>query len=197
MSFDRNPASSISDPQETASTLDGRLAEDSGAPRVAITQLELWSARFPDAYVIPVAGGVAGAVSGVVSCPLDVIKTKLQAQGGFKVPSDGSKLASATYHGVRGTAETIWREEGLRGMYRGLGPMLLGYVPTWAVYLTVYSKAQGYFNTKTGTSLQSERLVSHAHFTNNAYREQVLSECLRFCDCRGMLNNGHQSNLGN
>lgn len=171
MSFDRNPESSISDTQDTAANLDGHLARDGGGSRVAITPLELWSARLPDVYVVPVAGGVAGAVSGVVSCPLDVIKTKLQAQGGFKVPRDGSKLASAAYHGVRGTAETIWREEGLRGMYRGLGPMLLGYVPTWAVYLTVYNKAQGYFNTKTGTFLQNEGLVSYASCTNNAHRE--------------------------
>ena len=160
MSFDRKPAASINAQHDAASNLDGRLAKEGGGSRVPITHLELWSARLPDGYVIPATGAVAGAVSGVVSCPLDVIKTKLQAQGGFKVHRDGSKLASAAYHGVQGTAETIWREEGLRGMYRGLGPMLLGYVPTWAVYLTVYNKAQGYFNTKTGTALQIELLVS-------------------------------------
>jgi solute carrier family 25 folate transporter 32 len=32
----------------------------------------------------------------------------------------------------------IWREEGFRGLYRGLGPTIIGYLPTWAIYFTVY-----------------------------------------------------------
>lgn len=136
MSFDRNPASSIA-ARDTSSN----------PPR---TRLGDWAKRIPGAYVVPVSGGLAGAVSGLVSCPLDVIKTKLQAQGGFRASKDGVKITTAAYRGVQGTAVTIWRQDGLRGMYRGLGPMLLGYVPTWAVYLTVYNKSQAYFRTKTG-----------------------------------------------
>jgi solute carrier family 25 (mitochondrial folate transporter), member 32 len=29
-------------------------------------------------------------------------------------------------------------EEGIRGLYRGLGPTVFGYLPTWAIYFTVY-----------------------------------------------------------
>lgn len=150
MSFDRKPAPPIHPKNAAASWIDqdGRLIPP-------ISRLELWAVRLPEASIIPISGGIAGAVSGLVSCPLDVIKTKLQAQGGFKVPRDGAKLSTAAYRGVLGTFETIWREEGVRGMYRGLGPMLLGYVPTWAVYLTVYNKAQAYFRTKTGRSSES------------------------------------------
>ena len=144
MSFDRKPAPPIAS-QNAASSRnnhDGRCIPP-------ISRLELWAISVPEVYVVPVAGGIAGAISGLVSCPLDVIKTKLQAQGGFKILGDGAKLSTTTYRGVVGTAEIIWREEGIRGMYRGLGPMLLGYVPTWAVYLTVYNKAQAYCRTKT------------------------------------------------
>jgi solute carrier family 25 (mitochondrial folate transporter), member 32 len=30
-------------------------------------------------------------------------------------------------------------------MYRGLGPTILGYLPTWAIYFTVYDSIKGYF----------------------------------------------------
>ncbi|KAA1133750.1 Guanosine-diphosphatase [Puccinia graminis f. sp. tritici] len=36
----------------------------------------------------------------------------------------------------------IWREEGFRGLYRGLGPTIIGYLPTWAIYFTVYDAAK-------------------------------------------------------
>ena len=118
--------------------------------KTSLTRLESIASMIPGPYIVPIAGGLAGAASGIVSCPLDVIKTKLQAQGGFRGQKEGISIGAAAYRGVYGTARIIWVEEGLRGLYRGLGPMLLGYVPTWAVYLTVYNKAQGYFNTKTG-----------------------------------------------
>ena len=137
-------------PHDTAALGRDGAQGQAGSNTAAITRLERLVIRIPDGYVVPIAGGVAGAVSGIVSCPLDVIKTKLQAQGGFSRRKENVPLSARAYRGVTGTAATIWREEGLRGMYRGLGPMLLGYVPTWAVYLTVYNKTQGFFNTKTG-----------------------------------------------
>ncbi len=78
-------------------------------------------------------------MSGIVTCPLDVIKTKLQAQGGFTA---GQKGRHVVYEGLVGTASVIWRQEGIRGMYRGLGPIIMGYLPTWAVWFTVYNKSK-------------------------------------------------------
>ena len=139
MSFDRNTTPPIAAQDHERKSLSGQT-----------TRLQYWVRKVPDGYIVPISGGIAGAVSGLVSCPLDVIKTKLQAQGGFKSSKDGIKATTAAYRGVQGTAAMIWKEDGLRGMYRGLGPMLLGYVPTWAVYLTVYNKTQAFFRTKTG-----------------------------------------------
>jgi solute carrier family 25 folate transporter 32 len=76
-----------------------------------------------------------------------VIKTKLQAQGGFRAQQSNPSRGPGTvvYQGMLGTARVIWREEGLRGMYRGLGPIILGYLPTWAVWFTVYGKSKEFF----------------------------------------------------
>jgi solute carrier family 25 folate transporter 32 len=116
-----------------------------------VTRLEIYSTRIPSIYVTPFCGASAGVASGIVTCPLDVIKTKLQAQGGFQVRRNGKLVPSkAMYNGMVGTGRMIWKEEGVRGMYRGLSPMLLGYLPTWAVYLTVYDRSREYFYQKTG-----------------------------------------------
>ena len=143
MSFDRNPPPPIA-------AQNNQNGSPHPRPQPSRTWSGFWIHKIPEGYVVPISGGLAGAVSGFVSCPLDVIKTKLQAQGGFRKAKEGVKITTATYRGIQGSAATIWREEGLRGMYRGLGPMLLGYVPTWAVYLTVYNKSQAFCRTKTG-----------------------------------------------
>ncbi|KAI7885689.1 mitochondrial carrier [Lichtheimia hyalospora FSU 10163] len=78
-----------------------------------------------------IAGAGAGIVSSVVTCPLDVVKTRLQNQGKLEP-------GIVVYRGTVGTLSRIWKEEGIRGLYRGLGPTILGYIPTWAIYFTAY-----------------------------------------------------------
>jgi len=106
-----------------------------------------------DSQFNALAGAAGGFASGVVTCPLDVIKTKLQAQGGFRAAQQGKTLPSNPYNGMIGTAKVIWKEEGLRGMYRGLGPIILGYLPTWAVWFTIYGKSKDYLSTNNSNPL--------------------------------------------
>ncbi|KAL2204154.1 mitochondrial carrier [Sarocladium strictum] len=110
-----------------------------------LTPLQRWTSRASDTQFHTIAGAIGGFTSGIITCPLDVIKTKLQAQGGY-VPTDRGRHAGhpKLYNGLVGTAKVIWREEGIRGMYRGLGPIVLGYLPTWAVWFTVYNKSKIY-----------------------------------------------------
>jgi solute carrier family 25 folate transporter 32 len=109
---------------------------------VPITPFQSWSMGRSDDTFRALAGAAGGFTSGIVTCPLDVIKTKLQAQGGFR---QGNAATNVVYRGLMGTARIIWREEGLRGMYRGLGPIIMGYLPTWAVWFTVYGRSKEYF----------------------------------------------------
>lgn len=110
-------------------------------------RLALWTTTWSNGAVNSFSGAMAGVASGVVTCPLDVIKTKLQAQGAFRSQAmlSSGKKPTVLYHGMLGTARTIIREDGIRGLYRGLGPMLLGYLPTWAVYMAVYDGSREWF----------------------------------------------------
>ena len=116
------------------------------------SSVAIFSTRFSNAAVVSFSGAMAGVASGVVTCPLDVIKTKLQAQGAFR-PQQSLKNAPTTaaiYHGLIGTARTIIRQDGVRGMYRGLSPMVLGYLPTWAVYMGVYDRSKEFYYGQVG-----------------------------------------------
>ena len=44
-----------------------------------------------------------------------------------------------------GTVRQIIHYNGLRGLYRGLGPTILGYLPTWAIYFAVYDGIKATF----------------------------------------------------
>jgi solute carrier family 25 folate transporter 32 len=113
-----------------------------------ISQLAVYCAKLPNGSINSFCGAMGGMASGIVTCPLDVIKTRLQAQGSWRRKMNPS--APALYNGMLGTARTIWRQDGLKGMYRGLGPMLLGYLPTWAVYMSVYDGSRDYYSSKVG-----------------------------------------------
>ncbi|KAM0285604.1 hypothetical protein ACHAQH_001310 [Verticillium albo-atrum] len=116
---------------------------------VALTPLEKWAVNASPSQFNALAGAIGGFTSGVVTCPLDVIKTKLQAQGGFNPVSKGRHVGHPKlYDGLTGTARVIWRDEGIRGMYRGLGPIVLGYLPTWAVWFTVYNNSKDWLKNR-------------------------------------------------
>ncbi|KAF1986637.1 calcium-binding mitochondrial carrier protein Aralar2 [Aulographum hederae CBS 113979] len=104
--------------------------------------------RMPDQAVSILSGAIAGMASGVVSCPFDVIKTRLQAQGAFNHGLKRSPRASVVYHGMSDTARAIWKEGGIRGMYRGLSPSLLGLTSTWAVYMMAYESTKEFWKPK-------------------------------------------------
>ncbi|KAF2235163.1 mitochondrial folate transporter-like protein/carrier [Viridothelium virens] len=126
-----------------------KAPEDHVGIRKPLSSLAVHTAHLPSSSINSFCGAMAGVASGIVTCPLDVIKTKLQAQSGFR-PYNGTHppATSKIYSGMIGTARTIWTQDGLRGMYRGLGPMLLGYLPTWAVYMTVYEGSRDFYYSK-------------------------------------------------
>ncbi|CAN8313287.1 unnamed protein product [Cochlearia groenlandica] len=82
------------------------------------------------------AGATAGAIAATFVCPLDVIKTRLQVVGLPETPASGKRGGSVIVTSLR----NIVKNEGFRGMYRGLSPTIIALLPNWAVYFSVYGK---------------------------------------------------------
>jgi hypothetical protein len=97
----------------------------------------------PHMYHSMIAGAGAGLVSSIATCPLDVIKTRLQASSAPAAES------------VKSLVTTIWRTSGIRGMYRGLGPTILGYLPTWGIYFSVYDDIKDKLGKSIGARMEN------------------------------------------
>ncbi|XP_016848267.1 solute carrier family 25 member 32 isoform X2 [Anolis carolinensis] len=101
-------------------------------------------------------GGLSGGVlSTLVLHPLDLVKIR------FAV-SDGLKLRPK-YNGILHCLATIWREDGFRGLYRGVTPNVWGAGASWGLYFYFYNAIKAY---KTEDRLEglgaTEHLVSAA-----------------------------------
>lgn len=77
----------------------------------------------------------AGAITAVCTSPFDVIRTRLAVQEHATV-----------YNGLIGSFRTTWREEGLRGLYRGFGPTIVVIPLFWAIYFTSYASCKDHLS---------------------------------------------------
>ncbi|KAF5772333.1 putative mitochondrial carrier domain protein [Helianthus annuus] len=75
-------------------------------------------------------GGLAGITVASVTYPLDLVRTRLSAQRNV-----------IYYRGISHALRTISREEGIFGLYKGLGACLLGVGPNLAISFSVYDTA--------------------------------------------------------
>ncbi|XP_041130412.1 solute carrier family 25 member 33-like isoform X1 [Polyodon spathula] len=104
------------------------------------------------------AGGCGGTVGAMVTCPLEVIKTRLQSSGLTLRQVYLSQVQLGTLNGtsmVRPTRvapglfqvlRSILEKEGPRSLFRGLGPNLVGVAPSRAIYFAAYSRSKEEFN---------------------------------------------------
>ena len=87
-----------------------------------------------------VAGAGAGVVCTLVCAPLDVTKVRLQIQGSL---DSGNKHKYSG--GVFSSLNQIYREEGLRGVFKGVGPALVTVPLFWGVYWPIYDRLKSHF----------------------------------------------------
>ncbi|KAJ3290897.1 hypothetical protein HK104_006459 [Borealophlyctis nickersoniae] len=93
---------------------------------------------------------IGGTVGAAVTCPLEVVKTRLQSslyRGTETSVSFRNPLRAAWHHvsGVANILGTIRRQEGIRALWKGLGPNLIGVVPARATYFAVYTRGKHVF----------------------------------------------------
>lgn len=82
-----------------------------------------------------VLGGFAGGFSAYLTTPLDVIKTRLQVQG-----------SSLRYTGWSDAIHSIWKREGVKGMFRGSIPRITWYIPASALTFMAVEFLREHFN---------------------------------------------------
>ncbi|GKB74978.1 mitochondrial substrate carrier family protein B-like protein, partial [Tanacetum coccineum] len=87
-----------------------------------------------DVFVRLAGGGLAGITAASVTYPLDLVRTRLSAQTNVNY-----------YRGIWHALGTISKEEGIFGLYKGLGACLLGVGPNLAISFSVYDTVRSYW----------------------------------------------------
>ncbi|XAR57098.1 hypothetical protein NMG60_11025121 [Bertholletia excelsa] len=95
------------------------------------------------ALIDSTAGAISGAVSRTITSPLDVIKIRFQVQ--LEPTTSWALLrkdayGSSKYTGMLQATKDIFKDEGLRGFWRGNVPALLMVMPYTAIQFTVLHK---------------------------------------------------------
>jgi hypothetical protein len=87
-------------------------------------------------YVHLVFGAFSGGLSAAITCPLDVIKTRIQ------VRNSNDK----GYKTIRQAFTTILKEEGIKGFTKGLAPRMMWIAPNSAITIVAYEQLKRLLN---------------------------------------------------
>lgn len=88
--------------------------------------------RLPPAAESFIAGAAGGAAATAATYPLDLLRTRFAAQGNDKV-----------YPNLRRAVVNIYRDEGIKGYFRGLGPGLGQIIPYMGSFFAAYEALRG------------------------------------------------------
>jgi solute carrier family 25 phosphate transporter 23/24/25/41 len=79
-------------------------------------------------------GGCSGALGASIMYPVNLLRTRLQAQG--------TVLHPPTYTGIWDVAQKTVKNEGVRGLFKGLTPNLIKVVPAVSITYVVYENGK-------------------------------------------------------
>ncbi|XP_057952777.1 folate transporter 1, chloroplastic isoform X4 [Malania oleifera] len=112
-----------------------------------------------------VAGAVAGFATVASMHPLDVVRTRFQV-------NDGRLSNLPAYKNTAHAIFTIARIEGLRGLYAGFSPAVLGSTISWGLYFSFYSRAKQRYSKN-----REEKLSPGLHLASAAEAGALVSLC--------------------
>ncbi|KAJ6221199.1 hypothetical protein RDWZM_007011 [Blomia tropicalis] len=142
-----------------------------------------------ETFVHLFAGGLGGTFGAVVTCPLEVVKTRLQSSSatfGHKtpIPSTTTSLLSREHNvtipnlGTRNNIlqhqaaksqlsiirciQHIIHTEGMRALFKGLAPNIIGVAPSRAIYFCTYSQVKSSCNAKLTPDTPYVHMISAA-----------------------------------
>lgn len=84
-----------------------------------------------------IAGGAGGSVGCAVAYPLDLVKTKMAGDLAHVSPRRGALIRCFS---------TILRQEGVRGLYKGIGATLTQVTPALAINFTAYEFSKSFMS---------------------------------------------------
>ncbi|KAJ1985956.1 Pyrimidine nucleotide transporter, mitochondrial [Dimargaris cristalligena] len=106
-------------------------------------------------------GGIGGTVGAVLTCPLEVVKTRLQssqyrgedlkqmigrtAAATPSTPSAAPSVLARIVRPISGTFSIVHKMytlEGIGGLFKGIGPNLVGVIPSRAISFATYGNAK-------------------------------------------------------
>ncbi|XAR69238.1 hypothetical protein NMG60_11000749 [Bertholletia excelsa] len=89
------------------------------------------------------AGSAAGGTAVMCTYPLDLARTKLAYQVVDKrgsLRTGTSSYVQPAYSGIKNVLESVYKDGGVRGLYRGVGPTLIGILPYAGLKFYIYEE---------------------------------------------------------
>ncbi|XP_011025870.1 PREDICTED: folate transporter 1, chloroplastic isoform X1 [Populus euphratica] len=111
------------------------------------------------------AGAVAGFATVAAVHPLDVVRTRFQVD-------DGRVVNLPTYKNTAHAILNIARLEGLKGLYAGFFPAVLGSTVSWGLYFFFYSRAKQRYSKN-----RDEKLSPGLHLASAAEAGALVCFC--------------------
>jgi len=100
-----------------------------------------------------VAGLGGGVIATVLLHPLDLLKIR------FAVSDGSTTTVRPSYGGLRRAVSTIVGQDGVRGLYAGMSPNIVGAGAAWGLYFFFYNKGKSYL--QDGDKNKAVSAVSH------------------------------------
>lgn len=105
-------------------------------------------------YVFAVASSISGVLTRVPCHPIDTVKARMQTQ--TWVVSHSETKGSVKYSNFAQGLSSVWKAEGLKGLYRGFGPTALGSLPASCLYFTTYEVTKSTLHENTSSNGATE-----------------------------------------